>query len=143
MLVGSIHSTDLSLRHGEVLRLASLDPDTTAILSRYARVETMVGVVVGAAIAGMGVTMAAVQSSSSWWGLVPVAVGAALSGGAWVRSRHWVTKLKRSLRSPGYASTWLARFGRQPLWRYPHLHGPSPRQPDTLLCGLEVGVHES
>jgi hypothetical protein len=123
MFRGSIHTADLSVRHREVLHLASLDPDTTAFLSRYVRVETLVGVVAGVAIAGAGGIMAAAQSSSSWWGLVPVAVGVALSGGAWVRSRHWVTKVKRSLVSPGQASTWSARFGRVPLRHYPHLLG--------------------
>ena len=123
MLRGSIHTTDLSVRHREVLHLASLDPDTTAILSRYVRVETLVGVVAGVAIAAAGGIMTAARSSSSWWGLVSVAVGAALSGGAWVRSRHWVTKVKRSLVSPGHASTWSARFDREPLRRYPHLQG--------------------
>ena len=123
MLLGSIHTADLSVRDREVRHLTSLDPDTTAILSRYVRVETLVGVVAGIAMAAAGGIMAAVQSSSSWWGLVPVVVGAALSGGAWVRSRHWVTKVRRSLLSPGHASTWSARFGRVPLRRYPQLPG--------------------
>ena len=123
MLLGSIHTAGLSVRHRELLRRVSLDPDTSAILSRYVRVETVVGLVAGVAIAAVGGIMAAVQSSSSWWGLVPIAVGAALSGGTWVRSRHWVTKVKRSLVSPGHASTWSARFGRVPLRHYPHLPG--------------------
>jgi hypothetical protein len=45
MLRGSIHTTDLSVTYREVLHLASLDPDTTAIVSRYVRVEALVGVV--------------------------------------------------------------------------------------------------
>jgi hypothetical protein len=123
MLLGSMHTADLGVRHRELLHLASMDPDTTTILSCYVRDETVVGVVAGIAIAGAGGIMAAVQSSSRWWGLVPVAVGAVLSGGAWVRSRHWVTRVKRSLLSPGHVSTWSARFGRVPLRRYPHLPG--------------------
>ncbi len=43
MLLGSIHTADLSVRHREVLHLASLDRDTTAIRSRFVRVETLVG----------------------------------------------------------------------------------------------------
>ena len=51
MLFGSMHTADLGARHRELLRLASVAPDTTAILSRYVRDETVVGVVAGVAIA--------------------------------------------------------------------------------------------
>jgi hypothetical protein len=74
MLLGSIHTADLSVRHRDVLHLASVDPETAAILSRYVRVETLVGVVAGVAIAAAGGIMVAAQSPSSWWGLVRVAV---------------------------------------------------------------------
>ncbi len=37
-------TADLSVRDRELLRLATLDPDMTAILSRYVHAETAIGV---------------------------------------------------------------------------------------------------
>jgi hypothetical protein len=123
MILGPTRRADLSVRDRELLHLASLDPGTRAILSRYVHLETAVGVVAGIAIGLAGGIMAAIQSSSTWWGLVPVGVAAALSGGVWVRSRRWVTKVRRSLISPAHASTWSAHFVREPVRRYPYLPG--------------------
>ncbi len=125
MSPGPTRTAELSTRQRERLRLASLDPDTTAIFSRYVHVETAVGVAVGVAIAAAGAIVAVVQTLGSWWGLVPVAVGAALIGGVWVRSRRWVATVRRSLTSPAHASTWSACFGRETIRRYPYLPGPA------------------
>lgn len=57
MLLASMHTADLGERHRELLRLGSMDPDTTAILYRSVRDETVVGVVAGIAIAVAGGVM--------------------------------------------------------------------------------------
>lgn len=114
----------LALRDRERLHLASVDPDTTAILSRHVQVETAVAAVAAAAMALAGGIMVAVQAWSSWWGLLPFAVAAALVGGVRARSRRWVSKVRRSLLSPAHASICSARFARRPLRRYSHLPGP-------------------
>ena len=116
-------TADLSVRDRELLRLATLDPVMTAILSRYVHVETAIGVMAGIAIGLAGAVLVLVQDSSIWC-LVPVGVAAALSGGIWVRSRRWVAEVRRSSLAPAHSSTCLARFGREPHPRYRHLPGP-------------------
>lgn len=115
---------DLSVRDRELLRLATLDPDTTATLSRYVHVETAIGLVAGVAFGLAGAILVLVQNASAWWGLLSAGVAAALSGGVWVRSRRWVATVTVPLISPAHSSTCLARFGREPHPRYPSLPGP-------------------
>jgi len=93
MIPGPTRTAELSTRQRERLRLASLDPDTTAILSRYVHVEIGIAVATGVVIAVAGAIVAVVQTPGSGWGFVPVAVGAALigecgfdPGGGWRRS---------------------------------------------------------
>lgn len=141
-------AVELGARERERLRLAGADPDATAILARYVRLEVAVGAAAGLAVALSGAIMAAVSAPSAWWALVPVVVGAALGAGARLRSRRWVKAVTTSLHHPVYALSGPARFGREPLKRYPHLPGPayaelgcSPSRAGHVRVGLMGGQH--
>lgn len=65
MIPGPTRTAELSTRQRERLCLASLDPDTTAILSRYVHVEIGIAVATRVAVGVTGAIVAVVQTQTA------------------------------------------------------------------------------